>query len=235
MICILLTACIAPKGMSQTQLQDEKIRLTQYLNALRYYLKKTTLPIVIVENSGYDISDLFPLEISQRRLEILTFSGNDYDKARGKGYGEALIIQYAMKHSDIVSKCDYLIKITGRLIVENLNYIISDFKCFKKTEIIASYSCPGFLDSRVFIATTHFFEAVFLPKISKLSDDRGFYFEHLLQECKNQVKWRPFLFALPHISGMSGTYGVQIKSDSIWTFNYWRVMKYNWKCWLKKN
>lgn len=232
--CILLTACISPNGMAQTALQDMTQRQTQYLKAIRFYLQKTGLPVVFVENSGHDISCFFPKEIAEHRLEVLTFDGNNYDKTLGKGYGEALIIDYAINHSNFIAHCNSVIKITGRLLVKNINYIINDSKLFNKAEVIASYACPGFLDSRVFIATKPFFITRFLPNVSKLNDSNGFYFEHLLEECTKQCIWRPFLFELPCISGISGTNGTQILSNSCWTLDYWRIMKYNWKCWLNK-
>ena len=53
---ILLTACIDPKGMAFTTLQNKEVRLQQYLDALNYYLYNTNLNIVFVENTGYNIS-----------------------------------------------------------------------------------------------------------------------------------------------------------------------------------
>ena len=117
---ILLTACIDPKGMAFTTLQDKEVRLLQYLNALDYYLHNTNLKIVFVENTGYDISKEYKQAIDNKRLEVLTFQGNDYDKTLGKGYGEALIIRYALEHSHLLQQTSNIIKITGRLIISNI-------------------------------------------------------------------------------------------------------------------
>lgn len=54
-----MTACVDPQGMSNTILQDKDLRKQQYIEALDFYLTKTDLPIVFVENSNTDFSNLF--------------------------------------------------------------------------------------------------------------------------------------------------------------------------------
>lgn len=232
-ICLLLTACINPNGMSLTQLQDSAERLRQYAVALRYYLEKTSAPIVFVENSGHDISSNFVKEIGSGRLEVLTFNGNNYDKQKGKGFGEALILKYAFEHSQILKHCDYVVKITGRLIVRNIKSILFESRLIKK-ELIVSYLCQEFLDSRVFVASVSFYRDLFLPNIDKIDDGEGYYFENLLLDCKKQTSWRPFLSLLPQIEGVSGTYGTKIESPSFFSREYWRKLKLNWKEYLNK-
>lgn len=68
---IVLTACINPKGMAYTALQNIEERKKQYTTALKWYLENTTLPIVFVENTGYDISFDFDVFIKNKRLECL--------------------------------------------------------------------------------------------------------------------------------------------------------------------
>ena len=86
-IVILLTGCIDPNGMTYTALNNIEERKTQYVNAIRFYLKQTNYPIVFSENSGTDISYLFQDFIDSGKLECLSFIGNQ-DKQKGKGYGE---------------------------------------------------------------------------------------------------------------------------------------------------
>ena len=121
---ILLTSCVNPNGMSKTALQDVGMRKQQYIEALRFYLQNTDLSIVFVENSGADFRDEFESFIDKGRLEYITFWGNDYDKKFGKGYGEAIIIRYALDNSEILKKADIVIKITGRLKIDNIGKII---------------------------------------------------------------------------------------------------------------
>lgn len=56
---------------------------------------------------------------------LLHLKGNEeFDRKKGKGYGEALILEYALEHSLFVHQCDFLVKITGRLKLLNVNSMI---------------------------------------------------------------------------------------------------------------
>ena len=56
------------------------------------------------------------------KLESLSFTGNEKRIAScGKGYGEDDIIEYALKHSDLLKEATYFCKLTGWLKVDNIN------------------------------------------------------------------------------------------------------------------
>lgn len=127
-IVIVLTACVNPNGMSFTALQDWKVRKQQYVEALDFYLTTTPLPVVFIENSNTDFSEEFHSWIEQGRLEYITYNGNSsFDKIKGKGYGEALMLLYAIENSSLLRQCRHLIKITGRLQVQNINRIATSW------------------------------------------------------------------------------------------------------------
>ena len=216
MYAILLTACIDPGGMVLTKLTDPVVRKSQYVEALEFYLRNTDYPIVFTENSGNDVSDLFPDEIRSGRLEVLTFEGNK-EKTKGKGYGECEIIEYALDHSRIIRERrereddDRLkvIKITGRLIVENVGALTKSHVPFQSHEDLI-----GRLDSRDFIALSEVFIAS-CPLLRKLveskwmlNDSKGFWFERLLARVtiSNQFRYFPFVVK-PAIRGSSGSLG----------------------------
>lgn len=158
---LLLTGCINPNGMPFTSLTDNSARKEQYIKAINYYLHHTDLPIVFAENSNTDISNHFQQAISRNRIEFLTFSGNN-KKNRGKGYGEAEIIEYALNNSQFItssnSQCA-IVKITGRLIVENIKEIINKRFYFQRdNSIVVSYNTAFTLaDSRVILAPLNFY------------------------------------------------------------------------------
>lgn len=127
---LLLTACVNPGGMPFTALTDTDQRLHQYLDALDFYLKETSLPIVFCENTGVDISSRYISAVRSGRLECLCFDGNHFDHAKGKGYGEALIMDYAFCHSQFLAHCEMVVKVTGRLKVENIDRLLRDNHCF---------------------------------------------------------------------------------------------------------
>lgn len=208
---ILLTGCIEPNGMVQTTLNDKEVRKEQYINALNFYLQKTGHSIVFVDNSNSDISYLFKSYVLSGRLEYLSFSGNQR-KDKGKGYGECEIIQYALDHSKIIktSKDKRIAKITGRLIVSNINIIISLHSVLfnHNNTFFSINSNLSFPDSRLIIAPT-FFYSRFLTSKEDINDSKGYYFEHALIDTfrkYHDLLYSPF-YIMPRIEGMSGTTG----------------------------
>lgn len=201
---ILLTGCINPNGMPFTQLNDACERQKQYVDAIKYYLSNTDCPIIFCENSNTDISPLF--DKGQDRLEFLTFSGNQ-DKLRGKGYGEAEIIDYAFHHSSFIQDDSIIIKITGRLIVNNIANIIKSMKSKQDFITCMFHSDLKFADSRIFCATQSFYQE-FLSNSHKINDNVDIYFEHILADAiiHSPVYYIPFSEE-PLITGISGTTG----------------------------
>lgn len=215
---ILLTACINPKDMSFTYLLDAVEREKQYIEAVNYYLKNTKFNIVFCNNSGEDISN--KIKVKSNRFECLTFQGNDYDRDLGKGYGEILILKYALVHSKFIKKSDYIIKITGRLIVPNLSRSINTTNLiwfFLKCKIYfnAIDRDLKMIDSRCFIADNLFLESI-IQKGIKLNDSTGYYFEHLLFDIvynSNNLKKLCLFYPELTFSGISGSTGVKYVPD----------------------
>lgn len=208
---ILLTGCIEPNGMVQTTLNDKEVRKEQYINALNFYLQKTGYSVVFVDNSNSDISYHFKTYIQSGRLEYLSFCGNQR-KERGKGYGECEIIQYALDHSKMIktSKDKRIAKITGRLIVKNINIIISLHTTFSNHETVffTINSDLSFPDSRLIIAPNNFYSLLLNSK-EDIDDSKGYYFEHALIDIFKKhpnISYSPF-YVMPRIEGMSGSTG----------------------------
>lgn len=219
---LLLTACINPKNMIYTSVIDVSVRTAQYIEALNFYLKKTNFPIVFVENTRSDISDSFKEYQGNGRLEYLTFNGNNFDRNKGKGYGEAEILEYAICHSVFLQKTDFIVKVTGRLKVLNVMTLLQIHKYFL---FCSDIQCvlnlkDSFADSRLFIATVDFLQNNFLEKKEMINDKKGVYLEHVLFNSiyyQNKYVFYPF-FLRPIISGISGTSG-----KPYWEGNYYRV------------
>lgn len=126
-ILILLTSCIQPVlSQKYSVVNDENIRLNQYLDAIRFYLSETSASILFIDNSGYDISDYPEVRewIANGRIEVLSYNDESVRK-RGKGYGEQHIIKFASENSHLYKRSRYIIKITGRLKILNIGYWVS--------------------------------------------------------------------------------------------------------------
>lgn len=217
---ILLTACINPGGMPFTVVSDATQRLNQYLLALQFYLQNTSCPIVFVDNSNMDKTPFLEYESQYgSRLEILSFDGNKV-KTQGKGLGEMEIIEYALIHSKFNLLLDKhrIVKITGRLIVRNINSLL---KCDKwhlypyKSIVCHVNSDLTFADSRIFISLGSFMNLLVKQK-KYLNDTKGIYFEHLLcQQIKQQKTFTFFPFITePHFDGISGSTGIKYEKPN---------------------
>jgi len=195
-----------------TNLQDSKIREQQYREAINFYLYNTKYKIVFCNNSGEDISLKF--KDNSDRIEFLSFNGNNYNKNLGKGYGEFFILQYAFQNSEFIKRASYVIKITGRLIIENISLIpkINDIILgFPHNKIYLSIDTDSkFVDSRCIIASKYFFDLFLVNNI--VNDSQGYFFEHMLldiiNEYRNQFLISDFCVNLRYcgVSGTSGNY-----------------------------
>lgn len=214
---ILLTACVNPGGMTFTVLTDTSERLRQYREALDFYLLETTLPIVFCENTLCDFSEDYKEYITSGRLEYITFDGNNFDKSRGKGYGEALIMEEAFRHSRLLDQCNFVVKITGRLIVRNISQLVKDNRRMFTDTIQTFYPNNNMADSRLVILPKLFCIVDFLARKDSINDTEGYYFEHLLYDAvisRKKYIYVPFLH-VPLIDGVSGSTGNLYKSDNV--------------------
>ena len=210
---ILLTACVNPEGMSSTKLQDTGVRLEQYKKALTFYLSETPYKILFVENSSCDFSNEFSTYINDGRLEYITFTGNNYNLSLGKGYGEAQILLYAIENSSLLKNASTIIKITGRIIVENTMQLSSITNISSKENVaIACNIRPSkkLGTSTFFICKKKFLIKYFLPYICEINDANRIWFEHVLYEaiikCKKEKEGRSMIFSKPlKIKGIEGT------------------------------
>ena len=235
-IILLLTACVNPDGMHFTALQDPKVRYKQYIDAVRFYLEKTSLKVVFIDNSGCDISFEFEEYIRKERLEVLYFNGNSFDKKLGKGYGEMLIIEHALKYSCFISKSQYILKITGRLKLLNLDLVLKQITLIEDLDILLNLiNMLSYADSRCFAASNSFFQALVSSK-EQVNDSINFTFEHALLATVHRRMEEGYKFYLNkdffRFSGMSGTSGNTFNSNVLRYF--WKNLRSNLRYYLLK-
>ncbi|MDB5143817.1 MAG: hypothetical protein JWQ66_2530 [Mucilaginibacter sp.] len=206
---LFLTGCINPNHMPFTLLADPKIRHEQYVKAIDFYLKRTNLPILFVENSGVDVSNEFSSYIDSNRVEILTFNGNDFDRSLGKGFGEMLIIEHAIKHSEFFKRADFIFKITGRYKVLNINSFIKQLAGRPQIQVLVDLrKFLSYSDSRFWGAERDFFFRLIESK-DQVNDSANVFFEHVLCRLVHQRIIEnctyAFLKYMPRYSGIYGT------------------------------
>ncbi len=220
---ILLTATVYPDNrMGQLQLKSSEIRLMQYQQALLFYLQKTNAnKIVLCDNSGVSLDKFEEQKViaqqAGKELELLSFVGDkEVAVQRGKGYGEGEIIKFAMKNSALINKDKDIVKITGRLIVRNIDTLMKGYRG-KPTFNIAEHTEANRVDTRIFMVSKDVFEEHFIDRYEEVHDDKGVFLEQVYYECITRSELKVERFArYPRIRGYSGSTGAE------YTFKEWK-------------
>ena len=131
-VILIITACISPNtNQRHLVLKDVDERLRQYLDSIYYYLRESFFKkIIFCDNSGYDYNEIgniidFASSIG-KELEWLSFKGNSdlVAKYSTKGIGEDEIMDYIFTNSKLVIGAKSFVKVTGRLLVQNVDALL---------------------------------------------------------------------------------------------------------------
>ena len=211
-VVLLLTATIDPKGVVFLKRNDPLVREQDYINALSKWLETVHIPIVFCENSNYKSNKIINLRknYSNKEIEILQFAGQNFSKELGKGYGELLIIKYAIQHSNFIEHSDYVIKITGRYYIKNIQKIMRALLNDKNFYVMVDLKRNlTWADSRTFAFKPGFINNYLSKYQDLINDSKGFYLEHalaraVLRAVSDGYIWIP-IPSKPIITGYSGT------------------------------
>ena len=128
-IVLLMTTTVNVfENVSWLSQKNKEERLKMYGKKIMKWVNKSKLKIVVIENSDYKFNDL--IKHTNNRFEILSFKYTKeqkeiMDKYQAKGQHEIFAVQYACNNSKLIKDCDFLIKITGRYFVPNLEKILN--------------------------------------------------------------------------------------------------------------
>ena len=208
-VVLVLTGCVIPNCNCGLKVTDINIRKKHYYDSIRWYLENTPYKIVFCENSGTDMSGDFHEYCD--RIEFVTYiSSKEEGENRSKGYKEMEILQYAWNNSDFIKNGGVFVKITGRLILKNIESVINHLVNKKTTSFFSSYQNARLpmADCRFFFFTKDVWP-ILLSYKEKIF--HCYNFEHVMydiyNECKNSgIKfiYPPYLF---DVTGVSGGYG----------------------------
>jgi hypothetical protein len=132
-ITIILTSTVNVHNKDFLYQTDPQERLNCYLLSVRQWLTKTNFNIVLVENNGYKYPELSQeLNDYKDRFEIVSFNESiiapELIGNLSKGISELYTIHYALNNSHILqTKTIFVIKITGRYFIPELEEYLKDF------------------------------------------------------------------------------------------------------------
>jgi len=198
-----------------TKIIDVNERLLQYTDSIEYAIThyESIAEIVFCENTDF-IYDYAPLKKKAadfgKKLEILSFKG-DYIhiQKKGKGFGEGEIIKYALNKSDLLRQCDCFYKLTGRLIVKNMDKILaatsrkSSFIYYPKTFYKIS---KDHIETYFYKVEKTLYINNLIDAYQEVDEPHFQYLEHVFYERLSNTGLRSFNIH-PVISGFSGTSG----------------------------
>lgn len=207
---VLLTGTIDPQNVPYVRIRQPWERLKDYvISILMWLLFSDASDIVFCENSNYNYNYQYLYEIAslkQKRLEIITFDGNKESEKFGKGYGEGLIIEYAIHNSRILKSVDNFYKVTGRLFVENFNIIVKYHE--KDSTVFNKYGLRSkMVDTRFFKSSISFYKENLIDAYKEVNDLKRIYLEHVFYRRLNG-KSIPSFKRYPRFVGRSGSNGI---------------------------
>lgn len=213
---IIVTGTIAPSNnVGQLTLVDSDQRLKQYINSLNIIVEqRPDASIIFCDNSGYGLGAFDELkkkaESRNIPIELFSFKGDDSNVIKyGKGYGEGEILKYVFKNSKLIERDDYIVKITGRLVIDNICDILKriDKNCIYFN--VPNIHRRDMYDTRFYAMPKAIFEKYFIDEYPKVNDEKGYYLEVLYTDIVigNSLKAKNFP-RYPRIVGISGTGGI---------------------------
>lgn len=214
---LLITGAIDIRELNVplTKIIDVNERLLQYTDSIEYAITnyESISEIVFCENTDfvYDYTLLKKKAGNHgKKLEILSFKGDYLNiQKKGKGFGEGEIIRYALNKSELLRQCDCFYKLTGRLIVKNMDKILaatsqkSSFIYYPKTIYKIS---KHHIETYFYKVEKSLYINNLIDAYQEVDEPHFQYLEHVFHERLSKAGLRSFN-TLPLISGFSGTSG----------------------------
>jgi len=135
MTAIILTSTVnINPNIDHLYQKNPEERISTYLKSILQWLTKTNFKIILVENSGYNFDELNnEKELYKNRFEVITFKENSIEEASylknniSKGNSEIFAINYAFNNSKIINSSNFIIKITARYYIDELEKYLNQF------------------------------------------------------------------------------------------------------------
>lgn len=220
---LFLTATIHPSSNHlKTGRFDSLERENDYFEAVKFYLSKGYY-VVFCENSNTTSEKILKLQTSDQRLEYITFLTEL--SIKGKSWGEIEIFNYALQNSKLLRDVDYIVKITGRYIIKNIEEILTATNSVEKEVYINPTRNFRWADSRLMIMRKSFYNNYFINTVHLyLDEEKKVFMENVfmkslflyLYEGGELVLWPTY----PYYEAFDGTHNEKV------TFNFFKSLKY---------
>jgi len=134
-ISIILTCTVNINPNKSWLLQINPLERKQiYIKSVLQWLEFSNFNIILIDNSGETFNELnHEKEIYKNRFEVITFIESQEKEAGyllnniSKGASEMFAINYAFCHSKLIHNSIFIIKVTGRYFIEELEEYLRFF------------------------------------------------------------------------------------------------------------
>ncbi len=214
---LITTATAPPKDVPFMQMTNIAARYVTAKAAVYFWAAQGIEKIVLADATSHRLlndEELILLQQMNVAVEQIHYQQNDEQiKLRGKGFGEGLLIKFALDHSEFLKEETQFFKCTGKIYCRNFEAIWQMIKQNNVTDMFWQYHWEGdalrpWVDLRFFYTTKEFCSQYLIPAYFK-SNDRTmeiaehFCFELLNEKLSNAKALRPLL------SGFAGYTGKQ--------------------------
>ena len=188
---LVMTATIIPAANAGVRRADPKLRLEDYKQALRYWLRYDHLAaarILFLENSGADLSELKAIATAENPLakpvEILSVPGNEIPEGTNYGYTEMLLLDEGLLRSELRRQTTHMVKVTGRLTFSTIGKAIDLAR--KPFELMLDCRKLGFprrgydANTQIFVCSHDFYDRVLRDSRKEMNSTDIRLLEHLI-------------------------------------------------------
>jgi len=220
---LLLSASIKPFNASTQGRFNVEDREQDYFKAVGFYLAKG-YRVVLVDNCGYRSEKIQSSYLANTQFEYLVFETKR--SHLGKSQGEVEIIDYALIHSRLLNEVEYLIKITGRYIIRNIDQILTPTHGVEKEVYINPTRNLKWADTRLMVMRKSYYHNYFRVAVDRyLDESQKVYMENTFMRSLHLFLLDGGDFSLwpayPAYDAYDGTHNDKI------SFSFLKLMKYN--------
>lgn len=223
---LVITSCIKVDEKTPfVTIRSESDRIKEYVSTILWAVDtKYFDKIIFCDNSNVDFESISEMQniknkCNERKksLELYSFQGNrEMINKKGKGYGEAEILEHVWEVSKTIRSEKFFYKITGRLTINNIDQLrIGKYKTTTfRFDVLGEN-----VDTRFYQLMTEDYKNYFVKAYTEVDDYKGRYLEYVYYDIltKNKIKYGRFNREIEY-RGKSGTTGIAYKdeySDSI--------------------
>lgn len=233
---LITTANKPPQGMPFLNMTDSVSRMIAAKAALYFWVTQGVEQIVLADATGTNLltaEEEAAIDESESRVEQINYQqDSDLVVRNGKGYGEGKLVEYAINHSELLSRAEHFFKCTGKLYVRNFPAVHSAIKANNLTNLFWRAMGDGtwlqpWTDTRFFYTSKSFATDHLLPAYFSSNDSTADICEYRLYDTveRNLKSGRALR---PLVTGYAGASGEPYFDLSL------GVLDQSFPCWISQ-